>query len=172
MPQANYTGLIAVLTRNERTIRAYAYAIVRDFHLVEDIYQEVALLLAEHWASLNEETVRSWLLETTRRKALELRRKHTKIVLLSDDLLADLGERFVAAEDATPDLPERLQHCLERLERAARAAIAARYGGNQSCEEIAQSMQRSVQSVYALLKRARLAIAECLRRPLSAGGSL
>jgi RNA polymerase sigma-70 factor (ECF subfamily) len=150
--------LVQALTAHQALIKGYAYAVVRDFHLAEDVYQDVAVVLAEKWDTVppGPEIV-PWLRETTRRKALEaLRKKGRAAPLLSDEVLARVGEAF----EPDPD-------CVGKLAPAARRVVEARWGEGADCEAIARRLGRSVQGVYALLKRARLALADCVDRRLA-----
>ena len=59
------------IARYRRAVLGYIYAIVRDYHLAEDVYQETMLVLARQWQSY--ETVHSFLSlarEIGRRQAL------------------------------------------------------------------------------------------------------
>lgn len=166
--------LVQALARVEPPVRAYAYAILRDFHLAEDVTQEVALLAAARWDTLPRgEPFLAWAREVARRKALELRRKAAAARRRDRAFAADfaeetweaLADRFRPAE---PDAAVALKDCLDRLPSHAHAALVARYGENRPCEEIAERLGRSVQGLYAILKRARLALAACVDRRVSA----
>src|SRR6185295_18586586 len=79
MNPAERIQLVQAVTRHQSMIQAYAYAVVRDFHLAEDIYQEVAVIVAERWESVpSGDGLVPWLRETTRRKALEALRKQRR----------------------------------------------------------------------------------------------
>jgi RNA polymerase sigma-70 factor (ECF subfamily) len=164
--------LVQELACHQGLIQAYAYAIVRDFHIAEDVYQDVALVLAERFEELPRgEALKPWLRETTRRKALEARRKQQKTgPLLSEDVLELLGGHFgeTAAEEREQEqrrsMGEAMTHCLAQLHDAPRDVLEARYGRSLSCEQIAEQMGRTIQSIYALIKRARLSLAECVDR--------
>jgi RNA polymerase sigma-70 factor (ECF subfamily) len=162
--------LVQALARVLPAVRAYAYAILRDFHLAEDAAQEVALLAAARWEELpRDEAFLAWARETARRKALEFRRKAAESRRRGRAFAAEISEEtWIAVEsrfrDPGPDLAGALQDCLSRLPPPARDAVVARYGENRPCEEIAGRLGRTVQSIYALLKRARLALIECVDR--------
>lgn len=165
--------LVQALTAHQPLIKAYAYAIVRDFHLAEDVCQEVAIILAQGWETVppGPELV-PWLRETTRRKSLEaLRKKGRALPLLSEAVLARVAESFAPeTESARADLKTALADCVGKLAPAARRVVQARWGDGAECEAIARRIGRSVQGVYAVLKRARLALAECVDRRLAVGG--
>ncbi len=156
--------LVRLLTRNQSFILAYAYAIVRDHHLVEDVYQEVAAVLAADWDDLPVgEGLHPWLKQVVRRKSLEIGRKARRHILLSPEALASVAGAF--GEQAVQDTALRtaMAQCVEKLGGDARQVVESRYRDCLSCETIAGRIGRSVQSVYAILKRARVALAACVR---------
>lgn len=161
--------VVQVLTQYQSMIQAYAYAIVRDHHLAEDVYQEVATIVASRSDGLPEgEGVVPWLREIARRKALELRRRSKRIgLLLSDEVIEAIGPAFeAAADDAGAELRSAMALCVEKLPPEARTVVQGRYGSDRSCEELAEEIGRSVQGVYGMLKRLRLALSRCVQQSL------
>lgn len=155
--------LVRLLTRHQAFILAYAHAIVRDHHLAEDTYQEVGLILARDWERLPAGVPLPWLKELVRRKALEVGRRARRHALFSSETLEALGEAFPASdEDGDEGLRSAMADCVRKLPEAIRAVVEARYRDGSSCEDIAVAAGRSVQGVYALLKRARQALAACV----------
>lgn len=164
--------LVQAVTRHQTMIQAYAYAIVRDFHAAEDVFQEVAVIVAERWETVPVgDGLIPWLRETTRRKALEAQRKQRRASLvLSDSVLEKLGESFQPGGPG-PDLKEALTSCLSTLEGPSRAIVEARCGQGLAGDVVAQRVGRTIQSVYSILKRARLILAQCVERKLAGGVS-
>ncbi|RPH41065.1 MAG: sigma-70 family RNA polymerase sigma factor [Planctomycetota bacterium] len=164
--------LVQAVTRHQSMIQAYAYAIVRDFHAAEDIFQEVAIIVAEHWESVPAgDGLIPWLRETTRRKALEaLRKQRRSSIVLSDSVFEKLADSFKPGGPG-PDLKEALASCLSRLEGPSRAILEARCGQGLAGDVIAQRLGRTIQSVYSILKRARVILAQCVEKKLAGGVS-
>ena len=160
--------LAQTVARHQNMIQAYAYAIVRDFHTAEDVYQDVATVVAERWDSApSGEALTPWLREITRRKALEALRKLQRMrPMLSENVIAKIEEHFLSAEagPGRKDLRAVLVECVHKLERVARQVIQARYCDQLPCEQIATQIGRSVQSVYSIIKRSRLMLAKCAER--------
>ena len=162
--------LVQAVTRHQSMIQAYAYAVVRDFHVAEDVFQEVAVIVAERWDSVPAgDGLIPWLRETTRRKALEaLRKQRRGSSVLSEGVLEKVGESFRAGGPA-PDLKDALASCLSKLEGPSRAILEARCAVGLSGDAIARRFGRTVQSVYSVLKRTRLLLAQCVERTLASG---
>jgi RNA polymerase sigma-70 factor (ECF subfamily) len=162
--------LVQVLTRHQLMITAYARAITGDANLAEDVYQEVAVILAQDplRIPLADDEVAIWLRAVTRRKALETGRQARRTPRLADDVIALVGDHF---EPDTPDtlanLRETLASCLGSLPQDQRRIIDGRYRDDLTCEAIAERVGRSVQGVYAVLKRVRIALQDCVERRLA-----
>lgn len=159
--------VVQVLAGYQMMIQAYAYAIVRDYHLAEDVYQEVAVIVAERAHELPpDDQLTPWLREITRRKALEIRRKARKVgLLLSEEVIEVLAPAFEAGEeDSMSALRDAMANCLESLPAEARHVVIGRYGSDRSCDELASEIGRSVQGIYGMLKRLRLKLSQCVER--------
>lgn len=162
---------VAVLTRLQTALQGYALAITADHQLAEDTYQEVAAVV-----SSNPESVPAgpgalpWLREVTRRKALEVsRRARRGGTVLSLEVLEELGSSFRAREDSSLRV-EALTRCVEELAPQHREILHGRYRDNLPAAEIAARAGRSVQGVYAVLKRVRGALLRCMRTHLPPAG--
>jgi RNA polymerase sigma-70 factor, ECF subfamily len=153
---------------HQRMIQAYAFAIVRDFHLAEDVYQEVAVVIAGHGDTVPADGgFLPWLKEVIRRKALELRRKQARMrSQLSPEALAQVEAAF--PHDRSDDLQEAMARCVDKLDGDAKRAIQARYRDGLDVPAIAGAIGRSVQGAYAVLKRARLSLEACVERTRTA----
>ena len=60
-----------------------------------------------------------------------------------------------------------MTNCMGRLPADQRLIVDGRYREDLTCEAIAERVGRSVQGVYAVLKRARLLLQECIERRVS-----
>lgn len=162
--------LVDALHAHRGWMLAYAFAITADRHLADDVYQEVAVVLAERWHEVPAGDGRlPWLRQVVRRKALELRRKARRHPLLSAACAAALAEAFAPEPEPEAQLRGAVARCLARLPPDAREAVERRYRGEQDCQAIAVAIGRSVKAVYALLKRARLLLGRCLERATESG---
>jgi RNA polymerase sigma-70 factor (ECF subfamily) len=165
--------IVQLLTRHQLVIHGYALAITADHQLAEDVYQEVAAVVAGDPDGLPpDDEVLPWLREVTRRKALELaRRARRGGGLLSVETVELLAGAFEVDEDAR-GMREALARCVEQLAESHRSILEGRYRENLSAQEIAERASRSVQAVYAVLKRVRRALLRCMRASLADGDGL
>lgn len=166
--------IVEAVVKYRRMIQAYSNAIVRDFHLAEDIYQNVAIIVAQSGDDLPpEDELVPWIREITRRKSLEALRKHKRMPLtLSEDTLTLVAEKFSDEEEEELDrqyeeLQRKLiQRCVQKLKGMARKVVDMRYGGEEtlSCERIAARLGRSIKAIYNIIGRARLSLAQCVEQ--------
>jgi RNA polymerase sigma-70 factor, ECF subfamily len=164
-PAADRRELMRLVMGHQGFIKAYALAITRDHHLAEDVFQEVCLLLAEQWERTPAGLPVPWLKEVVRRQSLKAATRARRHVLLSHEALVVIGDAFPApTEDEDRGLRNAMVDCLGKLTGITRKVVEARYSEGSSCENIAAAVGRSVQSVYAILKRSRIALEDCVRR--------
>ena len=161
---------LAQLTELRPVIQGYALAITADHQLAEDAYQEVAAVVsADPDAMPSGDEALPWLREVARRKALELGRSERRDRrVLSDGILDSLATDF-APRGEGGELATRLARCVEQLAAEHRRILAGRYDEKLTAEEIAHRAGRSVQGVYAVLKRVRRALARCMRGGMAPG---
>lgn len=158
-----------LLMRERDRLFAYAWSIVRDMHLAEDVFQEVAVLAIEKHAEMREpEHLLAWSRNAIRLKALESRRRQGRqpAILSSGTLeLLEQDWRRSHADDAG-DVVDALQHCVERLAPNARRLVTLRYVEGLASGAIAEKLQRNVDTVYKAISRAHRALAECVRQQI------
>ena len=164
--------LVQVLARHQLMITAYARAITGDAHLAEDVYQEVAVILARDPTRIPaaEDEVAVWLRSVTRLKALETGRQARRTLRMADDVIELVGDHFEpSATDEVTTLREAMASCLAALPQDQRRIVDGRYRDDLTCEAIADQVGRSVQGIYAVLKRVRVALQDCVERRLAKG---
>src|SRR3954466_2654155 len=126
-------------------IEAYAFAITRDPGVIEDVYQEVAVVMTARWQEVPEGAgFLFWLKEVIRRKAKELLRRETRTRALAPDAFARI-EAELPAEAEDPRLAESMARCVGELAGDAREAILGRYRLGLDVPSIAARLGRSLQ---------------------------
>ncbi len=172
-PQTHSTqirlSVVQLLNQKRNQLLAYAYAMTHDHHLAEDIYQEVSMIVAEAPDKIPSDPkhAHNWLKQITRRKSLELGRKDRKLKRnLQAEIVDVCFNEFEQESDYNCNRRALMGECLEKLKQDAKAVVTARYLDEQDCDAIAQHVGRTVQSVYAILKRARSALVKCMNAKL------
>lgn len=165
-------GQIARLLMHHRTaLYGYIFACVRNHADAEDILQNVSVAVTESIQQLmDEKGFLPWAREIARRRVLAHRRLARREQPLDPELLARLAEASDRVERERPASDQRsaLLACLESLPEQSRRIIAMRYDGSVAgMNELAARFGRSVQGIYAQVKRIKAVLRECVQRRLS-----
>jgi RNA polymerase sigma-70 factor (ECF subfamily) len=160
-----------LLTRHRPGLYGYILACVRQHADAEDVFQEVALAVIQSIGSLQSEDEFSyWAREIARRRVLAHFRRAGRENVHDPDQVRRLAEAAERVEDVRPT-PERqaaLLACLESLPEHSRRLIALRYDPDSGgAEELARQLGRSVQAVYAMVKRIKASLRACAERRLA-----
>ncbi len=162
MKQADIVRLI--LAERERVL-AYIDAIVRDYSLAEDIFQETAMLLVTRRETLqNEQHVKGWLRLTARNLSYKaMRDRSRQPVALDQSVMEALDPHWDAVDsDGVNERLEALRQCIGRLSAYGREILRHRYGRGIVGEELAAAMGRTQVAVRRALSRVHKALAECI----------
>jgi len=161
-----------LLMKYRTDLYAYMLAAVCNHHDAEELIQEVSLAAVRSCASYAPGTnFRAWVREIARRRILERARRSKRVLTVDPDVLMSLEEAARQVETHQP-LEERrdaLQRCVEKLQGTARQVIELKYVERLDVFRIAGRIRRSTQACYALLKRARQALRDCINARLSGG---
>jgi RNA polymerase sigma-70 factor (ECF subfamily) len=166
-------GSVARLLLQHRTaLYGYIYACVRDHADTADILQNVSMAVTESIGELRtEDGFLPWAREIARRRVLAHHRKSARERAVDPELAQRLAE---AAERVEQDRPASDRHaalleCLKDLPPASRRLILRRYDGSVAdIGELARRAGRTIQAVYAQIKRTKLALRQCVERRLAA----
>jgi len=150
-----------LVKRYERMVRAVALDVLGDYHSATDVSQDAFVKAYEHLAGLRKpEAFGSWLTKITRRCALDSARRRLKETRLETKTTA-------AIEDPDGQLAEdkqRLLAAVVKLPGAERQVVMLRYFGDNSINDVAKILGRSVGTVTKQLSRARIRLRKILKR--------
>jgi len=166
-------GQVARLLMQYRaTLYGYIFACVRNHADAEDILQNVSVAVTESIDRLtSEDGFLPWAREIARRRVLAHRRAARREQPCDPDLVRRLAEAAERVEERQPASMQQaaLMACLEKLPPASRRLIVQRYDGSvDSVDQLAALFGRSVQGIYAQIKRIKQALRECVERRLAA----
>src|SRR5262245_62084987 len=163
-------GHIARLLMQHRTaLYGYIFACVRNHDDAEDILQNVSVAVTESVERLtNEAGFWPWAREIARRRVLEHRRSAGRERVLDPELVQRLAEAAAQVEeDRTASVHRQaLLGCLDLLPVESRQLIVMRYDGTTDASGLAARFGRSVQAIYAMVKRIKQILRECVERRL------
>ena len=168
-----------LLIEHRASLMGYLVSCVRNHTDADDLFQEVSLAAIQSADQLRSpDGFLPWTREIARRRVLAHYRKSKRLTPVDPELIDRLTETAAEMDGPheTPARIEALHRCLEALPHESRKLIAMRYEDHQRpVESLARSFGRSVQATYAILKRSRLLLRDCITQkmehPSNATGS-
>ncbi|MCM8539050.1 MAG: sigma-70 family RNA polymerase sigma factor [Lentisphaeraceae bacterium] len=161
--------LLSEVLHYKDRIWSYIFSIVRDYHLSEDVLQEVCLFLVN--SSDKYDTSRSflpWALGIARNKSYEAIRKNQRQgTLLEDNILKKLQETITNINREENIRLEALQKCLSQISEENRDIMTMKYVNRFSAEKIAKMINRSRTATFSLLQRVRTSLAGCVNKGIA-----
>ncbi len=167
----NQGQITRLLMQHRTALYGYIYACVRNHADAEDILQNVSVAVTESIERLNDDAgFLPWAREIARRRILAHRRTAGREQAFDPELLCRLAEAADRIDEDCPASAHRsaLLTCLESLPPRSRRLIALRYEETfTSMQGLAEKFGRSVQSVYAQVKRIKARLRDCVKRRMA-----
>lgn len=166
-----HEAYMELFLKHQDDLRAFIGSLVRDRHLREDIFQEVAIVL---WNKFDQfDTARSfgaWARGIAANKIMQFfdKQKRRAAVLSPEAIESLLFHRTDEEVDSWADEQAALEKCVRKLPRRTRRLIAMRYEQAMKLREIADEAQATLDAVHKTLSRARDALRKCVERELAA----
>jgi RNA polymerase sigma-70 factor (ECF subfamily) len=169
----NRDRLLLLLLQQRGMLLGYVTAIVREPHLAEDVFQNVALVLLRKGDRLEaEQDFPPWARRVARLEALAALRERRKSPQVLDDATLDrLEDHWDAGDSAPGPATEALRACLERLSPRARRLVELRYVGGLRGKDLAEKLAQPVNTVYVALSRIYRKLAACIQDRLASEGA-
>lgn len=174
----DYAGTLAACARGERgalrglydeeaaRLIAVAQRIVRRRELAEEVVQESFIQIWQKAATFDSGlgSARAWIYTIVRHRALNVIRDGAREDLLEADELTAVQDSVAIADDAFSRLSteSRLRACLENIEREKRECLLLSYVAGYSHGEIAGLMRVPVGTAKSWVRRALIALKECM----------
>ena len=156
--------ITATLLAERLPLTAFFASVTRDFHLAEDVFQEVCVKAVARAESF-ETTAHlvNWARLTGKNRAIDiLRARDGRYVGLSDEMLALLAEDWPDQTNADA-MQEALDHCITQITPNNRELLRLRYFERRNCTDVAAIMGRKIETVYQALARLHKALGDCIR---------
>jgi len=157
----------------QSTIKAYALSICLDFHIAEDICQEVVLKLMQKASSYDpSKPFLPWALFITRCETVDYLKKHNKKnALVFNGEISDLMESTyleISSEQSIEDRTMALRQCLQKLSSQNFEIFRLKYVEKKSMKDLASKYKRTFLSIQSLLNRLRMKLKQCIKVQLGA----
>jgi RNA polymerase sigma-70 factor (ECF subfamily) len=157
--------ITAVLFGERLPLTAYIATVTHDFHVAEDIFQEVCVKAVSRSSEFESaEHLVNWARAVGKNRGIDvLRSRDGRSAGLSDKVLATLAHEWPRRSAETDGLVESLTACLERLTANNRELLRLRYFERHACLEVARLMGKKLETVYQALARVHKALGDCVR---------
>ncbi|MFI4861233.1 MAG: sigma-70 family RNA polymerase sigma factor [Phycisphaerales bacterium JB063] len=165
----SHEELVQTLIEERIKLQAFIRSIVPDYHMAEDVFQEVSVLALRSAADINDrEHLLAWVRRSARHRAINAAKKANRRTLsLDEDLGAMLEESWQRLDDRpVSDTSEALEKCLGLLPPFGRRLIHLRYTEGLTGDQLAKQVGRSTSSTYVTLSRVHSSLAKCIRERL------
>ena len=151
---------------------ALVYSILKDYHLSEDVVQEVSFFIVNNPEKYDESRpFLPWALGIARFKAFEAVRKSEKqAALLEDDILEKIQNDLIEFERDEDTRISALQNCLTEVSDENRRILIMKYVEKLSAQSIAEKIDRTPTATFSLLQRLRTSLATCINRKVKVTG--
>jgi RNA polymerase sigma-70 factor (ECF subfamily) len=149
----------------------YIQAIVRDFHLAEDVFQDASLVIVKKGRELRDEReFCAWARKVARFEALNTLRKQNRTPDLLEPAMLDLVDPAWDKDEEAGRATLALRDCLQRLPDRARRLIDLRYVAGLSGKALAARLNQPPNTVYVALSRIYRRLSSCVKKRLALEG--
>ncbi|MYG00340.1 RNA polymerase sigma factor, partial [Candidatus Poribacteria bacterium] len=161
----NQDAFAELVRKYQKPIHALAWRKVGDFHIAEEITQDIFLIVYQKLATLEDPRCFSgWLYRIAARQCNAWLRKKRMQTASLDDTDKKLIEkmtysRYIAEEKEKASIAaqrEVAHKLLARLQESERTVMTLHYFGEMTCEEISRFLGVSSSTVKSRLRRARI----------------
>ena len=169
----NRKRLMALMTRHQRQIFSYIYALVPDRHDAEDLLQETSLVICEKFNDFQEGTdFVAWACQIAYWRIRYSRQKFARSKVVFDQEIVDAVAH--TASSMVEELDDRhvaLGNCLQKLHPRDRELLLTRYEPGCGVEEAAKRSGRTLTTAYKALMRLRKLLLDCVTNKLASGSA-
>jgi RNA polymerase sigma-70 factor, ECF subfamily len=163
--------LLRLLLMHRGMLLGYILAIVRDFHLAEDVFQDASLVVLKKGVLLKEEgDFPVWARKVVRFTALNALRKQNRSPELLEPAVLDLLEDEWSREQAPERFMLSLRGCMEELAPKARRLLELRYVAGMSGTALAARLNQPPNTIYVALSRIYRTLSACIRKRIACEG--
>ena len=162
--------ILETLNRHRLDLTGYAWVVVGDPQLAEDVYQDILLIAIKKADQIDsEQHILPWLRNAIRLRGLEIRRNRSRHASLLDPEVLDLLEATANTQSAVSESRqmESLRVCVDALPVKSRDLLGLRYSHDLKPAEIAEKSGKSHAAVYKSINRIHLLLKDCVKRRLA-----
>lgn len=159
-----------LMLKQRMELTAYIQSIVRDIHMAEDVFQDVCVKAIKHHETFNDSLhLTKWTRRVARNRAIDtLRRKENQTLVLNEEALNLLENDWpIEDEGASPKAIEALRGCMGKMTPYSREILRLRYMEGLPGTQVAETLNRKVDTIYKALTRIHMGLRDCVKRRLT-----
>lgn len=160
---------VRLLTQNERRIYGFILSLVPNWNDADEILQETNVTLWKEFDKFQPGTnFAAWAIRVAHFHVLTWRKKVARGRLVFDQQFVD----YVADQHENDDSLAEARHqalgsCIDELTVRNQELLSRCYAAEATIANVAESLERTTDSVYKALQRIRLALHKCVNRRLA-----
>ena len=159
--------LVKNLLQHKRTIEGMLTAMVGNFSMAEDLFQEVAVIMTRKRETAEEDCrFVAWARSIAINVVRDYRKKRArqKVHVLDDQTLESVSQVFANTDEEVWDVRRQaLRKCSDKLPPKERELVRRRYEEAVPVEKLAASMSTSRGAIDTALYRIRKALLNCVQ---------
>jgi RNA polymerase sigma-70 factor, ECF subfamily len=156
--------ITATLLAERLPLTAFFASVTRDFHLAEDVFQEVCVKAVARAETFETPAhLMNWARLSGKNRSIDiLRARDGRYIGLSEEMLALLAQEWPDQVKAHP-MQEALEQCITQITPNNRELLRLRYFEGRNCSDVAAIMGRKIETVYQALARLHKTLGDCIR---------
>jgi len=160
-----------LFVRNQNRIYRYILTLVGNHADAEELFQQTNLTLWKTWDRYDaEREFVPWACGIAHNHVRNfVRKKENQQVLLSHELLQQLGERRMEHDEVLERRKEALATCMEKLTDQQKQLVERCYSGEESIKTTAEELGKTPNALYKTLRRIRAVLHDCISKVTGAG---
>lgn len=152
-------------------LTAYAYSLLKDWSLSQDIFQEAVIALNEKQQSSEIANPAGWLKSVIKNKSIDIIRKRERTVKRNEQISILLDKKFDALLgnemlEVHKQKEQALHNCMAKLTPDSRNIIIDFYKSRFSCDKIADIYKKSTNAIRLILSRSRTELRQCVKNQM------
>ncbi|MEM6777180.1 MAG: sigma-70 family RNA polymerase sigma factor [Planctomycetota bacterium] len=169
----NENEIVRILLSQRIRLSATIWAVVRDTHATEDLFQELVIrAMDERSRFACAEELAGWAKLAARHRAIDyVRVRDGRSRILEAKVLELLAKQMESQPDELLDSRlDAIRECVSQMPAQTRKLVSMRYHEAMPGAEIAQKLDRTRDAVYQSLCRLHRALRKCVEEKLHRAG--
>ncbi len=169
----SHDSFLRLYVECEESLRGYVRSLLPTLEDAREVMQNTAAVLWRKFDQLDDpKNFRRWAFGVARFEVLSYRRdKARDRHIFGEELITQLAEESEKIGMDCDREIKALKFCLAKLPPKQSALVQEAYDKDLKIKQIAEREGRTPMSVYKVLHRARIALADCIKETLEAEGA-